>query len=171
MYLVYSLKNNKVVQTNEKPFVSYDKNLYCECYVEELPKKTNAQYFIVANVREETKVIKEAYSQEETYWNEELGVDEVKVVDYPAETITYLTCDILVKDRPHISEEVKAQMLAKKQLKRYEERVEQLIRKKYTISQELAILRQRDSKPIEFANYNAYAEQCKGQAKAEIYGV
>lgn len=171
MYLIYSLKDNKVIQTNNRPFLAYDRNLYQECYVENLPAKTNAQYYTIANVREVTKVIKETYTQEENYYNEETGLDEVKVVEYPAVTKTFLTCDILVKDRPYISEEVKAQMLAKKQLKRYEERVEQLIRKKYTISQELAILRQRDSKPIEFANYNAYAEQCKGQAKAEIYGV
>lgn len=51
---------------------------------------------------------------------------------------------------------------------RYERRVESLIRKKYTVSQELALLRQRDTKPEEYAEYNAYAEQCKINAKAEI---
>ena len=30
------------------------------------------------------------------------------------------------------------------------------------------MLRQLDSKPEEFAAYNAYAEQCKQQAKAEL---
>lgn len=47
----------------------------------------------------------------------------------------------------------------------YGEIVENLIRRKYSLSAELAILRQRDSKPIEFAEYNAYAEQCKAEAK------
>ena len=47
----------------------------------------------------------------------------------------------------------------------YEERVEMLIRQKYSVSAELAILRQRDTKPAEFAEYNAYAEQCKAKAK------
>lgn len=47
----------------------------------------------------------------------------------------------------------------------YEECVNTLIREKYTLSQELAILRQRDSKPEEYAAYNAYCEQCKAQAK------
>lgn len=41
------------------------------------------------------------------------------------------------------------------------QRIEQLIRKRYSVSDELAILRQRDTKPDEFAEYNAYAEQCK----------
>ncbi|MBQ7912171.1 MAG: hypothetical protein IJ308_00290 [Clostridia bacterium] len=47
----------------------------------------------------------------------------------------------------------------------YGELVERLIRKKYSVSAELAILRQRDEKPEEFAVYNAYAEQCKAEAK------
>ena len=41
------------------------------------------------------------------------------------------------------------------------------IRRKYSLSAELAILRQRDEKPEEFAVYNAYAEQCKAEAYAE----
>lgn len=50
----------------------------------------------------------------------------------------------------------------------YEKKVDELIREKYTLSQELAILRQRDTKATEFAEYNAFAEQCKAKAKAEI---
>lgn len=122
MYLIYNKKTKKVLQVNEKPFFAYNKNLCEECYIDGLPYKSDNQYYEVVNVREETKVIKEAYSQEETYFNEELGVDEVKVVEYPAVTKTYITCDVLVKDRPQISEEVKAQMLAKRNaLKEIEE--------------------------------------------------
>ena len=47
----------------------------------------------------------------------------------------------------------------------YEERVVYLIREKYTIDDELAILRQRDSKPEEFAEYNAYCEECKEKSR------
>ena len=47
----------------------------------------------------------------------------------------------------------------------YEQRVVQLIRERYDIDAELAILRQRDSKPEEFAEYNAYCEECKAKAK------
>ena len=49
----------------------------------------------------------------------------------------------------------------------YENAVNTLIREKYTLSQELAILRQRDSKPEEYAAYNEYCETCKAQAKAK----
>ena len=51
----------------------------------------------------------------------------------------------------------------------YESKVNNLIREKYTLSQELAILRQGDAKPEEYEKYNAYCEQCKAQAKIEIY--
>lgn len=47
----------------------------------------------------------------------------------------------------------------------YEKKIVALIRKKYNINQELAVLRQRDTKPIEFEEYNAYVEQCKKQVK------
>lgn len=49
----------------------------------------------------------------------------------------------------------------------YEDRVVELIRQQYTIDVELAILRQRDTKPNEFAQYNAYCEQCKQTARNE----
>lgn len=54
--------------------------------------------------------------------------------------------------------------------KRYESSVELTIRNRYTLSQELAILRQRDSKPDEYAEYNAYCEECKAVARKEVYG-
>lgn len=47
----------------------------------------------------------------------------------------------------------------------YEEKVVELIRLRYNLNQELAILRQRDSKPDEFAEYNTYCEECKSKAK------
>ena len=50
----------------------------------------------------------------------------------------------------------------------YENKIVSLIRKKYNINQELAILRQRDTKPQEFAEYNEYVEQCKRQVKISL---
>lgn len=47
----------------------------------------------------------------------------------------------------------------------YEERVEQLIRERYSVSDELAILRQRDTKQSEFDEYFAFCEECKALAK------
>ena len=50
----------------------------------------------------------------------------------------------------------------------YENKIVALIRQKYNVNQELAIFRQRDAKPQEFAEYNEYVEQCKEQVKNEI---
>lgn len=50
----------------------------------------------------------------------------------------------------------------------YSANVSSLIRKRYSVDDELAILRQRDSKPDEFAEYNTYCEQCKAKAKSLI---
>lgn len=52
----------------------------------------------------------------------------------------------------------------------YEARVSELIRRRYTLDAELAILRQRDSKPDEFADYNTFADECKSRARAELGG-
>ena len=50
----------------------------------------------------------------------------------------------------------------------YENLIEKKIRAKYSINAELAILRQRDTKPSEFAEYNAFVERCKAEVKAEL---
>ena len=47
----------------------------------------------------------------------------------------------------------------------YENKIVALIRKKYSLNQELAILRQRDTKTEEFSEYNAYVESCKARIK------
>lgn len=50
----------------------------------------------------------------------------------------------------------------------YGSMVEKKIRQRYSLSSELAILRQRDTKPDEFARYNQYVEQCKAEVKEEL---
>ena len=47
----------------------------------------------------------------------------------------------------------------------YEQKVEDYLREKYTVSEELEILRQRDTKPEKYAEYYAYYEECKAKAK------
>lgn len=50
----------------------------------------------------------------------------------------------------------------------YESLIIRKIRKRYTVNQELAILRQRDDKPEEFTAYNKYVEKCKAEVKAVL---
>lgn len=47
----------------------------------------------------------------------------------------------------------------------YEQRVVARIRERYSIDDELAILRQRDSKPEEFAEYNDFVEKIKEEER------
>jgi hypothetical protein len=49
----------------------------------------------------------------------------------------------------------------------YGEAINSEIRKKYTESEEFAILRQKDEKPDEYAEYFAYCESCKAFVKAQ----
>ena len=47
----------------------------------------------------------------------------------------------------------------------YDEAVDTEIRKRYSVSQEFAILRQKDEKPEEYNAYYAYCEECKAFVK------
>lgn len=49
----------------------------------------------------------------------------------------------------------------------YEQRVVNRIRERYSVDDELAILRQRDSKPEEFAEYNDFVEMVKAEERGE----
>ena len=53
-------------------------------------------------------------------------------------------------------------------IKNYPNRVSELIRQRYSINDELAILRQRDEKPSEYQEYFAYCEECKSKAKQDL---
>lgn len=61
-------------------------------------------------------------------------------------------------------EQIQAELELAKQ-NQYESLIVSKIRQKYTTNQELAILRQRDTKPEEFAEYNTFVEQCKYEVK------
>ena len=51
----------------------------------------------------------------------------------------------------------------------YPNLVSRLIRERYSIDDEMAILRQRNTKPEEYETYNAFCEDCKAKARKEIY--
>ena len=113
---------------------------------------------------------------------EEIGGKQYKVVEeFPnsGKTVEEIkeTPAIPAKDAYDEYEDIQvyipytAEELAERKQQKYENRVVELLRKKYTLDQELAVLRQRDDKPKEFTAYSAYAEECKLQAKQEILEV
>lgn len=79
-------------------------------------------------------------------------VDPDRVTDYEAVTL-------------EAAEAIKAARAAEAA---YKSRVVALIRARYDQDDENAILRQRDTKPGEFAAYNTYVEDCKARVKAEM---
>ena len=52
----------------------------------------------------------------------------------------------------------------------YEKLVERKIAKRYTTSQEIAFIRQKDRKPDEYAEYDSFVEECKKEVK-EMLGM
>lgn len=52
----------------------------------------------------------------------------------------------------------------------YEKEVDRRIRMRYSLSAELSIGRQKESKPEEWQAYYDYCEECKKEAKAAVYG-
>ena len=52
----------------------------------------------------------------------------------------------------------------------YEQRVVDRIRLKYSVDDELAILRQRDTKPDEFFAYNDFVERIKAEEREAVSG-
>ena len=53
--------------------------------------------------------------------------------------------------------------------KLYANLVSKLIRERYSVDDEMAILRQKETKPEEWKDYNSYCEDCKAKARKEIY--
>ena len=51
------------------------------------------------------------------------------------------------------------------------EEIDRRLRARYPLSDELSLLRQRDKKQEEFAEYDAFAEKCKAEVKAEFAAV
>lgn len=69
------------------------------------------------------------------------------------------------QDVPEDFEEVTDEILQKEKEKLYPSLVEQYIREIYSLSDELAIQRQREEKPQAFEQYFNYCEDCKRRAK------
>lgn len=115
---------------------------------------------IVIDIIPAQEEIKEVYHYEYVIY-ENGGRDRIKIVDTPyrpkkPQEEVYEDIQVYV---PYTQEEL---------MSKQEDEIVKLIRKRYTINQELAILRQRDTKPEEYQEYFDYVEQCKAEVKAEM---
>ena len=67
--------------------------------------------------------------------------------------------------RDMTEEEIKSFQAIPTETVPYEQRVVNRIREVYSVDDELAILRQRETKPEEFAEYNAFVENIKAEER------
>jgi hypothetical protein len=164
MYIRYNAQSKVIIHKDEKKPSVADTELYKVAeYNGEIPKN---DWLTVGNIEPKTRIIKEAY--DETIYADENGepLKEQKVIHHEAVIENYLEC---MEVTPHFGVYTE-QETAKQKQARYESLVEKYIREKYSLSNELAILRQANTKYTEFYEYNAYAEECKARAKTEVYG-
>ena len=148
MYIAYDKETMRVAYIGEKKPIAFSNGLEI-AEVETIPQ--NYDFLSVENVREETRTWVETVEE-----LDELS-DEVtkKEIEH---TETFNVAEVKANFVVFTETQKKA---------RYEAKVDRLVREKYSLSNELALLRQRDAKPEEFAEYDEYVELCKAIAKAE----
>lgn len=71
-------------------------------------------------------------------------------------------------DEKQYNEYIKTVPKPKEEQIDYGEAVDGKIRERYSISEEFAILRQKEEKPEEYSAYYAYCEECKAKIKTMI---
>lgn len=147
MYILANKNTKRVIEILDKKPISYSKNLLL-IEVSQIPEKFD--YLMATNVREITEYYADVEYVEET---DEKGEIVTKMVEVE-KSKSLLTCDLVAnfKDKNAISNYQKDKIRNNKIVK--------LIRKKYTLDDELAILRQKESKPNKFNEYFKYVEEC-----------
>lgn len=107
---------------------------------------------LVVETKPEQPAVEEQFHYEYKHYPNG-GVSRMRIVD--------------IEGSPYVPpQEITEQVLVYKK-RTYDDCVDYKVRQKYTLSQELAILRQRDTKPEEFYEYNTYVEKCKAEIKAK----
>ena len=154
-YIVFIKNDNKVTHIlDKKPLVVSDNLDIARC--ENIINAPKYGHLVVKNL--ETKT--EYYPVPIEVPDDETGTLKIVEEMQPRE---YQVCELEAVENPN-----KEVLIAKAKEQEYEKRVSALIRKKYSLNSELAILRQRDTKPEEYAEYNAYAEECKTKVKQQL---
>ena len=163
-YIVYKKSNNRVYNDtilDQPPSDLTDTLDVARC--ETIPTLKTGEYLEVFNVQEHT----ETYTEKEPKEVKKVDEQGNEYTDIEYEEVkkerSYHTCELKVVELPN-----KAQLIEEKKIRDYENMVSALIRKKYSLNAELAILRQRDTKQEEYEAYDIYAEECKAIAKQEL---
>lgn len=173
MYIAYNKNSKRVISISKKPFI-YDKEIVAVVEVAETPSEYD--YLLVENVREATRVIKEAYTEEVPILNEETGEEEITSIEHPEIIETYLTCDLIPKFNEYTEEQIEQQ-----KRDRYERLTTEYVRRKYSQDQMEAIVNnyleyltnpipENEKYLTEYTQMQSYRAECKVQAKTTVYG-
>lgn len=145
MYIVYNKSDLGVVHFLGKKPISVSDNLgVAEC--SNIPEG-DFGYFTVHNLSTKSEKFTEVEQNPVTKTDEEGN-------EY--ESYEEKVCDLVGHKREIVD------------TRSYSEKVVSLIREKYSLDEELAIQRQRDTKPEEFQEYFEYCEQCKAKVKKTL---
>src|SRR5574344_1514069 len=85
------------------------------------------------------------------FYKEGLKIENYKIKDYVELDST--SCDFTIDTMPLVNNE---------------DEVNKLVREKYSISEEISLLRQKESKADEYKVYYDYVESCKNQTKEKL---
>lgn len=134
MYIAYNINTKRVVgEPSEKPFATFTNNVaIAEC--DNIPQ--NYDYLLVDNVRQATKVVQEAYTEEVIEFNEETQQEETKLVEHAQVTETYYACDLIPKFYEYTAKQLEAQRHAQ-----YTSECIREIGKEISIQDELKLMR------------------------------
>ena len=95
------------------------------------------------------------------------GYYEVITADVPEELMGKARKQIYVQKENYISREWVEDIVTQNSTI-YKKAIIEKVRAVYSIDDEIAILRQKDTKPEEFETYYNFVEQCKAKTKAEL---
>lgn len=167
MYITYNKETKEVSSPilENKPLSYSDVLMVAE--IESVPNKYD--YLTVTNIQEKTKVVKEAYEEIVEYDENGELLQEPIHIQHEAETEVYYICDLVANFRPQLTTE----QLKKQKEIRYNNRVSQLIRLKYSQNDVEALLanyaEDKEKYQEEFDIFAAHRKQCKEQAYNEVY--
>ena len=147
MYILANKNTKRVMEVLDKKPVSFSKNLIL-LEVSQIPEKYD--YLTATNVREITEYYTDVEYVEETNEKGEIITKTVEV----EKSKRHFTCDLVAV---FYGERV---LTIEQKEKVRRDKIVNLIRKKYSIDDELAILRQKDSKPNKYNEYFKYVEDC-----------
>lgn len=168
MFIRYEIQTNRVVYEDKEKPINVENGVYAVAEVDNIPTyNKRTQYLTITNLREATRIVKEAYTETIEFDEEGNLLEEPQTIEHKELIETYITCDLIVNDRQ------KTPLTEKQKERQYNSYATKLIRQKYDADAVEALFANIIAKPNneeykkEFADFTAYRIECKTKAKAK----